>query len=129
MSLTRIEIKTTGQLIDESQIVWLKMQHGLTDLIPVYRQYEEAMARRVAVMPDHKVSTEPGLKLMEINQAIWNLINVVVNWRGSHVDAIRIAQAAAQIQQMNQERVKLIKRINDIFGDSYDNGQGIKVYK
>ena len=121
-----IEVKTTGQLIDESNVVWLKMQHGL-DLAGVYHQYELAVGERVANMADHQTPTEPGLKLMMLNTSIWDLINIVVHWNGSDIDALRIARVAQQIQQLNRERVRIIQQINAIFGDP-DIGQGVKLY-
>lgn len=127
-NLLAVEVKTTGQLIDESDVVWLKIQHG-ANLQNVYHQYEVAVGERVAAMPDRQAPTDPGIRLMELNASIWDCINTVVHWNGSEIDARRIAQCAQQIQQLNRERVRVIQQINNIFGDELDIGQGIKIYK
>lgn len=113
MKFSPIEIKTTGQLIDESTILELKLAAG-KNVSQELSQYAIVIAKRLAGHPEIGFQVE---RLRVVNGEIWKMIDSIYAGDSSH---------AQSVQKKNEERCKIVREIDQITGQRDTVG---KVYQ
>lgn len=114
-----IEIKTTGQLIDELTIAEQKQAAGDPYICRNAWALREAVAVRIrGLSVENLVHLDNDMReLRAVNKTIWDLIDLVMNGQ--------VLDHAQRVQQENAKRREIVRRIDARLGQRDIDG---KVY-